>query len=378
MKKVCILGSTGSIGISAIEVMKNLAPEFRLFGISCYNNINLLLKQAEQFNLKHICIGKEPGSKKIKTGNYKILTGTDGLCELASHPEVDIVLNAIVGSEGVYPTLAAIKANKTIAIANKETLVSYGTVIMKELKKSKAVLLPVDSEHSAIHQCINTHISGKQAIKRIILTASGGPFWKTKRIKNITPEAALKHPTWKMGKKITIDSATLMNKGFEVIEASVLFGIPATKVKTVIHPQSIIHSMVEFLDFSIIAQLGIPDMKLPIQYALTYPLRLPSLAKQVNFNTGIRLDFTKPDFKKFPCLRLAYEAAEIGGTMLSVLNAADEVAVQKFLTKQIKFNDIPNLIESIMSSHKSISNPVFSDIKAAEEWARAKAFEKLN
>lgn len=392
MKNVCILGSTGSIGISTIEVVRKLSSEFQVFAISCYNNTELLLKQAELLKPKYICVANEASAKKIpacsagrKTDNYKLLVGTDGLCELASHPEADIILNALVGSEGVHPTLAAIRANKKIAMANKETLVAYGTIIMKELANSKAILLPVDSEHSAIHQCLNTGVlSGRQEIKQVILTASGGPFWNAQYVEDITPESALKHPVWKMGEKITIDSATLMNKGFEVIEASVLFGIPVTNVEVVIHPQSIVHSMVEFTDSSIIAQLALPDMKLPIQYALTYPARLPSLVGKVEFTpslpdgkAGMKLEFSKPDFKKFPCLRLAYEAARIGGTMLSVLNAADEAAVKEFLNHRIKFNQIPKVIEDVMGAHTVVSNPCFDEIKGAEDWARGEAFEVM-
>ncbi|MFA5033060.1 MAG: 1-deoxy-D-xylulose-5-phosphate reductoisomerase [bacterium] len=381
MKNVCILGATGSIGKSTLEVIQKLGPEYKVFAITCFENTELLQKQIEQFKPKYVCVANSSFSKINKKLNCKVLAGTDGLCELASHPDVDIVLNALVGSIGVRPMLAGIKANKTIAIANKETLVAYGTIIMKELSKSKASLLPVDSEHSAIHQCLGSYrAKGAKdfVVKRILLTASGGPFWNKKSVKNITPEIALLHPVWKMGKKITIDSATLMNKGFEVIEASVLFDVPVKNIEVVIHPQSIVHSMVEFPDSSVIAQMGLPDMKLPIQYALTYPLRVPSMAKQLDFKSGIKLEFSKPDFKRFPCLGLAYESAKIGGTMLAVLNAVDEEVVNAFLHKKIKFEDIPRIIEKVMSKHKVIPSPTFKEIEEAEKWAKAKTVDFLN
>ncbi|MDD2889775.1 MAG: 1-deoxy-D-xylulose-5-phosphate reductoisomerase [bacterium] len=392
MKNVCILGATGSIGKSTLEVIQKLGPEYKVFALTCCENTELLQKQIEQFKPRYVCIANNSSSKiNKKKLNCKVLNGTDGLCEIASHPDVNIVLNALVGSIGVRPTLAGIKANKTIAIANKETLVAYGTIIMKELGASKASLLPVDSEHSAIHQCLGSYSRGvlqyaptnrksnkESVVKRILLTASGGPFWNKKSVKDITPKIALRHPVWKMGKKITIDSATLMNKGFEVIEASVLFDVPVKNIEVVIHPQSIVHSMVEFMDSSVIAQMGLPDMKLPIQYALTYPLRVPSMAKQLDFKNGIKLEFSKPDFKKFSCLELAYESARIGGTMLAVLNAADEEVVKAFLQKKIKFEDIPRIIEKVMSKHKVISSPTFKEIEEAEKWAKAKTVDFLN
>ncbi|MCK4306890.1 1-deoxy-D-xylulose-5-phosphate reductoisomerase [candidate division WOR-3 bacterium] len=378
MKNVCILGSTGSVGRAALEVIDNLKSEFRVFALSCDKNIQLLKQQVEQFNPKYVCITNPVSAIKFKVGNPdlsgSLFTGLDGLKTLASHPEVDIFLNALVGTIGLHSTLLAIKNKKRVAIANKETLVAYGKIIMHEVNKNGASLLPVDSEHSAIHQCLS---QSNAPVRRIILTASGGPFLHKPITADITPESALKHPVWQMGKKITVDSATLMNKGLEVIEASVLFNIPASKIEIVIHPQSIIHSAVEFVDGSIIAQLSSPDMKLPIQYALTYPKRYPSSIKPLDFEKIKKLEFMKPDFNKFPCLRLAYEAAEAGGTMPCVLNSANEVAVQSFLAHEIKLTQISELIEEVMKKHvgatallRFIKSPSLSEIEQAEEWAQ--------
>ena len=349
-----------------------------MFALSCDKNIQLLKQQVEQFNPKYVCITNPVSAIKFKVGNPdlsgSLFTGLDGLKTLASHPEVDIFLNALVGTIGLHSTLLAIKNKKRVAIANKETLVAYGKIIMHEVNKNGASLLPVDSEHSAIHQCLS---QSNAPVRRIILTASGGPFLHKPITADITPESALKHPVWQMGKKITVDSATLMNKGLEVIEASVLFNIPASKIEIVIHPQSIIHSAVEFVDGSIIAQLSSPDMKLPIQYALTYPKRYPSSIKPLDFEKIKKLEFMKPDFNKFPCLRLAYEAAEAGGTMPCVLNSANEVAVQSFLAHEIKLTQISELIEEVMKKHvgatallRFIKSPSLSEIEQAEEWAQ--------
>ncbi len=370
MKNVCILGSTGSVGRAALEVIDNLKSEFRVFALSCDKNIQLLKQQVEQFNPKYVCITNPVSAIKFKVGNPdlsgSLFTGLDGLKTLASHPEVDIFLNALVGTIGLHSTLLAIKNKKRVAIANKETLVAYGKIIMHEVNKNGASLLPVDSEHSAIHQCLS---QSNAPVRRIILTASGGPFLHKPITADITPDSALKHPVWQMGKKITVDSATLMNKGLEVIEASILFNIPSSNIEIVIHPQSIIHSAVEFVDGSIIAQLSSPDMKLPIQYALTYPERYPSSIKPLDFEKIKKLEFMKPDFNKFPCLRLAYEAAELGGTMPCVLNSTNEIAVQAFLAHKIKLTQIPELIEKVMREHKFIKSPSLSQIEQAEEWA---------
>ncbi|MCK4351947.1 1-deoxy-D-xylulose-5-phosphate reductoisomerase [candidate division WOR-3 bacterium] len=379
MKNVCILGSTGSIGQLTLEVIDSLGNRFYPYALSCYKNIALLKQQVNKYKPKYICITDKEASEKFTPPKGAILlTGIDGLKALATHPKVDILLNAIVGSIGIHPTLEAIRAKKRIAMANKETLVAYGEIVMKEIDKNKTILLPVDSEHSAIYQCLN---SRQSKIKRIILTASGGPFLHKEITPEITSKEALKHPTWKMGAKITIDSATLMNKGLEMIEASILFNVPPENIEVVIHPQSIIHSAVEFIDGSIIAQLSSSDMRLPIQYALTYPERLPSLVKSLKFDELQRLEFFKPDFNKFPCLKLAYKSAYEGGTMPCVLNSANEIAVNSFLRKEIKFSDIPVIIEQVMNTHHTIKSPsrlgsarqAISDIESADNWARKEA-----
>ncbi|MDI6840808.1 MAG: 1-deoxy-D-xylulose-5-phosphate reductoisomerase [bacterium] len=372
-KNVCILGSTGSVGRASLEVIHNLRSRFYTFALSCHKQVKILEQQVDKFKPKYVCITDTESAKKfIPRKGITLLTGKLGLCTLASHPDIDILINALVGTDGVYPTLEAIRNKKRIAMANKETLVAYGKIIMKELAKCRGgvttpLLIPVDSEHSAIHQCLDLN---RSPVKRIILTASGGPFLHKNITSRTTCEQALRHPVWQMGKKITIDSATLMNKGFEVIEASVLFKISPKYIEVVIHPQSIIHSAVEFVDGSIIAQLSLPDMRLPIQYALTYPERVPSLIKPLHFDQIKKLEFLKPDLKKFPCLKLAYEAAEKGGTMPCVLNAANEVAVQSFLRKEIRLTDISELVEEIMGKHLIVKSPKISDIEAADLWAR--------
>lgn len=376
MNNICLLGSTGSIGQSALEVIANLRADFYPIALSCQKNIKLLQEQMTKFKPKYVCITELAGMSKFAPAeDVTLLSGLKGMQEIAAHPDVDILLNAIVGTTGLYPTLTAIRAGKRIAMANKETLVAYGEIIMKEVAQNEVILVPVDSEHSAIHQCIG---SRKDEVKRIILTASGGPFLK----KEITPETTLRevltHPVWQMGAKITVDSATLMNKGLEVIEAAILFGIEPQRIEVVIHPQSIIHSAVEFVDGSIIAQMSSPDMKLSIQYALTYPERLPSLVKSIRFGEIKRLDFLSPDFKKFPCLKLAYEAAYAGGTMPCVLNAANEIAVESFLDNKIKLPDIPVVVREVTDKHSAVKLPTISDIELAESWARKEAKDVIN
>lgn len=394
MKNVCVLGSTGSIGRAALEIIHHLESEFNLFAISCNANTSLLRQQIELFHPKYACITNPDKARDFSslppkrdfrfttTSSTTILTGIDGLKELASHPAVDIVLNALVGTIGVLPTLSAIKSKKRIAMANKETLVGYGSLIMQEVEKNNITFIPVDSEHSAIHQCIN---QAHSSVRRIILTASGGPFLSTPIPSDITKNLdALKHPVWKMGEKISIDSATLMNKGLEVIEAAVLFNIPPQDIKVIIHPQSIIHSAVEFVDGTIIACLSLPDMKLPIQYSLTFPNRLPSLIQPLELDKIGRLDFTAPDLERFPCLRLAYEAAYTGGTMPCVLNAANQVAVTAFLDKKINLMDIPVIIETVMQSHQKTEDrrqetedPTILLIESAEQWAEVEANKEV-
>jgi 1-deoxy-D-xylulose-5-phosphate reductoisomerase len=374
MKKISILGSTGSIGTQALEVIKNNQDLFEVVAISGNTNIELLQKQIKKFNPKYVAVYNESKAKELKNKlnnpNIKILSGMKGLIEISTIDEVDIVITSVVGTIGLLPTLNAIKAKKNIALANKETLVTAGELVMKEAKLNGVNILPIDSEHSAIFQCLQGN-TFKQ-VNKIILTASGGPFrgMKKKNLVNVTPQDALKHPNWNMGSKITIDSATLMNKGLEVIEAKWLFDLEVSQIDVVVHPQSIIHSMVEFIDGSILAQLGLPDMKVPIQYALTYPSRVKSNMERLDFLKIRELTFEKPDTKTFPCLDLAIEALRIGGTMPAVLNAANEELVLQFLNGLITFYDIPNRIEVAMNKHTPIKNPSINDIFEVDKLTR--------
>lgn len=376
-KKVVVLGSTGSIGKQCLEVIEKLQSRFSVIGLSAERNAELLTEQAKKFGAKFICIGEKEKISLIKKNlgipNNRILWGEDGLVTLAGLSEADIVVNGLVGFAGLLPTLEACKKGKRIALANKETLVSGGEIVSKIVKENGAEIIPVDSEHSAIFQCLNGE--KEKAVNKILLTSSGGPFRKLsrKKFRFVKVSHALTHPTWKMGRKITVDSATLMNKGLEVIEAHWLFSLPPEKIEVVIHPQSIVHSLVEFIDGSVIAQLSLPDMRLPIQYALSYPDRYDGFISRLNLTTVSRLDFYHPDFRKFPCLELSYEALKIGGTMPAVLNAANEIAIKNFLLEKIPFIKIPKIIEKTMRSHKSISHPNLKEIRDADIWAREKA-----
>ncbi|MFB3896744.1 MAG: 1-deoxy-D-xylulose-5-phosphate reductoisomerase [bacterium] len=377
-KRIAILGSTGSIGTRTLDVCRHLSDEFEVIALTARNNIGLLAKQAAEFKPK--LIGLMDDRKRThfinqyqpEIAKQNILVGIDGLTEIATDDQVDIVVVATVGSIGLLPTIAAIKSGKRIALANKEVLVMAGDIVIPLSQKHRVPIIPIDSEHSAIFQCLS---AGKQIeIKKIILTASGGPFHNTKTdFKKITVKQALSHPTWSMGKKITIDSATLMNKGFEVIEATHLFNIPADKVAVVIHPESIVHSMVEFIDRSIIAQLSITDMYLPIQFALTYPDRKTNPISSLDLSKIGRLTFRQPNFNQFPCLQLAFDAIKTGGTMPAVLNAANEIAVATFLEKRILFSDIARLIEHTMTAHRVIPRPNLKQILTADTWAREQA-----
>lgn len=377
MKNVVILGSTGSIGTQSLEVIEE-KEGFAALAISGNSNIDLLENQARKFKPKFVAIPDEKKASelkiKLKDESTKILSGKESLEEIAALPEADIVITGIVGIAGLLPTLSAVKSGKRIGLANKETLVTAGDIVMDSAKKTGAEIIPVDSEHSAIFQCMAARVNDKdydKELKRIILTASGGPFFgKTKdELKNITKNEALKHPNWTMGAKITIDSATLMNKGLEVIEAKSLFGVPLSKVDVLVHRQSIVHSMVEFSDNAVIAQLGVPDMKLPIQYALTYPKRL-SMSDNALDLTKYTLTFDKPDKDTFKCLELAYRAGDAGGTMTTVLNGANEAAVGLFLEDKIRFLDIAAIVEMAMAEHKTIKNPSVCDILEIDLWAR--------
>jgi 1-deoxy-D-xylulose-5-phosphate reductoisomerase len=374
-KKVAILGSTGSVGLNTLNVIRKLRDKFDIFSLSTNRNLDLLHSQVKEFQPKIICVSNESDIKEVKKWyKNKIVYGIDGLCELVSHPEVDIVVIAIVGSSGLLPLISAIKSKKKIALSNKESIVIGGEIVKKLIKKYKCLLVPVDSEHSAIFQCMKNE--NKNNISKLIITASGGPFLHKKLVfDNIKVKDALKHPCWKMGKKITIDSATLMNKGLEVIEAHYLFDIPYEQIKVLIHPQSIIHSMVEFIDGSILGLMSEPDMRLSIQYALTYPERYPTEIKKLKLEEIQKLEFFLPDYKRFPCLELAIIAGKTGHTMPAVMNAANEVAVEFFLNKKLKFSSIPKIIERIMNEHKIIKNPDLDQILFADTWARNRAKE---
>jgi 1-deoxy-D-xylulose-5-phosphate reductoisomerase len=334
MKKIILLGSTGSIGVQTLDIVSKMKNSVAVAGLSARFNISLLREQIKKFKPQAVCIESVKDAEVLKKQfkNLTVYSGSEGLEKLAVLPRGDTVVSAVVGSAGLKPVLKAIKAKKNIAIANKEALVTAGAQIMELADKNGVKILPVDSEHSAIFQCL---IGEKKAqVKKVLLTASGGPFYKySGDFSKITVARALNHPTWKMGKKITVDSATLMNKGLEAIEASILFGLPIDKIEIVVHPQSIIHSMVEYLDGSVIAQMSNPDMRLPIQYALTYPDRLVSDIKPLNLAQVAKLEFYKPDFAKFPCLKLAYAAAKKGYAMPAVMSAANEEAVASFLRK---------------------------------------------
>lgn len=365
VKRLAVLGSTGSIGRQTLEVVRALPDRFRIVGLAVGRNTKLLAEQIEEFRPDFI-YHRDKGGQTLKTGTgYKLLS----LEEIACHPDVDTVVVATSGKAGLKATLAAVRAGKTIALANKESLVMAGEIITAEARQSGAQILPIDSEHSAIWQCLR----GENTPSRLILTASGGPFrdYSTEELKKVTVEQALEHPSWQMGKKVTIDSATLMNKGLEVIEARWLFDIPVDSVSVIIHPQSIIHSMVEFADGSVKAQLSYPDMRLPIQYALTYPERFTNeQLRKIDWKDIKAFTFEQPDFETFPCLRLAIEAGREGGTCPAVLCAADEAAVELFLSRRIGFTDIARLVEQVLSRHESSHNPTLEEIMAADGWAR--------
>ena len=363
MKNISILGSTGSIGTQTLDIVKNNPDEFRVIGLTANKNMELLKNQINEFKPEAVGVMDEEKADLLKQNvDINVYSGIEGIIKIASLNEIDTVVNSLVGSVGVKPTVEAIRNKKNIALANKETLVTAGSVVMEEVKKNNVRLMPIDSEHSAIFQCLNNE--NVNDVNEITITASGGPFknYSKAQLENVTVQDALRHPTWNMGNKITIDSATLMNKGFEVIEAHWLYDIPYEKVEVVIHPQSIIHSLVEFKDNSTLAQLSLPDMKLPIQYALSYPKRLPLNIKKLNLMEVKNLSFEKPNFELFPCLGYAYDAGNKSGTLPAVLNAANEAAVYAFLDNKIKFLDIHRLINKMMQKHNIIKNPNLNQI----------------
>jgi 1-deoxy-D-xylulose-5-phosphate reductoisomerase len=376
MKNVVLLGSTGSIGTSTIKVADDLPDQIRLIGLAAGNNVELLLEQARKHKPEAISISDPAKAKALQDVvglSTEVYSGNEGLLRLATLPAADIVLIAIVGTAGLQPALAAIRAGKDIAVASKEILVMAGEIVMREAEKNGVRVLAVDSEHSAIFQCLDGKPSS--SVRRLWLTASGGPFrdraaWPKEKFSEITVERALKHPSWVMGRKITIDSATLFNKGLEMIEARWLFDIGMDRVGVVVHPQSVVHSMVEFVDGSIIAQLSTPDMCLPIQYALTYPHRAGSDRVQTNFAKLGRLDFEEPDLERFPALSLARRAGDVGGTLPAVFNAANEVAVEAFCNRQITFDEISTVVARTMDRHDVVAHPTLEQILAADTWAR--------
>ena len=370
MKKIAILGSTGSIGTQTLEVVRENG-DLEVLGLAAGNNIKLLEEQIREFQPKLVAVWTEEKAKELRENvkdlNVRVLSGMEGLIEIATIAESEILVTAIVGMIGIRPTIEAIKAGKDIALANKETLVTAGHIIMPLAKEHNVAILPVDSEHSAIFQSLQGNPRG--ALHKILLTASGGPFRGRKRedLANIQVEDALKHPNWEMGRKITIDSSTLVNKGLEVIEAKWLFDVEIDQIEVVVHPQSIIHSMVEYVDGAIIAELGTPDMKLPIQYALYYPERRFLPGERVDFATLSQLTFEKPDMDTFYGLRLAMEAGKTGGSLPTVFNAANELAVSKFLNRKIRYLEIPEIIEICMRNHKNIANPTVEEILQTEQ-----------
>ena len=385
MKKLSILGSTGSIGRQTLDIVRAHASDFRVLALSAgEKSLDLLCEQITEFTPQLVSVSTEDAAEKLQKMTMAlphkpdIVCGEEGVCKVASLPEIDTVLSGVVGARGIRPTAAAAKAGKVIALANKETLVAAGSIIMPMVKEYGATLVPVDSEHSAIFQSLSGYKT--KDLKRIILTGSGGPFrtWTRKQIENATVDDALKHPNWAMGQKITIDSATLMNKGLEIIEARWLFDVDASFINVVIHPQSILHSAVEFVDGSIVGQLGLPDMHLPIHFSLYYPERKEST--QVPLLDLIKLGtmtFEEPDFDRFPCLRLAREVSGRDDSSAAVLNAANEELVYAFLERRIGFMDIPRYVEKILSLHQTITHPDLDDILEADQWARQASHELL-
>jgi 1-deoxy-D-xylulose-5-phosphate reductoisomerase len=384
MKSVCVLGSTGSIGTNTLRVTSSFPGAFRIVGLAGGRNFRLLADQVEAVRPLIVSALDEEACRELQSilrhrgypaGQTRFVFGENGTIEVSCHPEADIVLAAISGAAGLLPTYQALDCGKRIALANKEALVMAGQIMMEKARERGVEILPVDSEHNAIHQCLRS--AHPREVKRLILTASGGPFRDTakERFPAITAEEALNHPTWSMGRKITIDSATLMNKGLEVIEASWLFGVAPDEVDVAVHPQSIVHSMVEFVDGSIVAQLGVTDMRIPIQYALTYPERWKCALPSLDIHKLSRLEFLEPDRQKFQCLDLAFRALRAGGTAPAVLNAANEVAVECFLNKKIGFDEIPRIISATLEAHAPLPAASLAVVLDADAWARRYACE---
>ena len=378
MKHISILGSTGSIGVTTLKVVENLNDKIKIKYLSAFKNADLLIEQMKKFKPRSVAIVDHKAYEKVKSfflsDSIEILKGREGLLNLASRDDIDLMLNGLVGASGMEPTLNAIKAGVNVALSNKESLVMAGEIINIEMKKTGAKLFPVDSEHSAIWQCMLGE--DIEDIENLVITASGGPFRERsiKSFKDITKKEALNHPNWEMGEKITIDSATMMNKGFEVIEAFWLFGFSPSDIKVVVHPQSVIHSMIEFKDGAIKAQLGVPDMKVPIQYALTYPRHLKAPWERLDFFSCGKLTFREPDLEKFPCISLAFKSLEKLGTMPAALNLANDYAVLRFLKNQIGFLDIHKINKTVMETHDWIEHPNLDDLRELDIWVRKVVF----
>jgi 1-deoxy-D-xylulose-5-phosphate reductoisomerase len=383
MKNLSILGSTGSIGCNALEIVNMFPGRFTVKALAAKDNVSVLADQISRFRPEIAVVFDEAAAALLKSAvpegsGVDILYGEEGYHAAASHESADLVIMAMVGAAGLMPTLSAVAAKKNIALANKEALVMAGDSVIELAKRNQVTILPIDSEHSAIFQCIEGN--RREDLNKIFLTASGGPFLNLsdREFEKIKPEDALNHPNWKMGKKISVDSATLMNKGLEVIEAKCLFGVSKDMIEVVIHPQSVVHSMVSFKDGTVMAQLGIPDMKAAIAYAMSYPERLALKQPEPDFARIGKLTFEKPDVKKFPCLALAYDACEAGKTLPAVLNAANEMAVVAFLKNKILFTHIPEIIKKTMENHVLVPSPTLGDILEADQWAREVAMELIN
>ena len=380
MKRVILLGSSGSIGESTCKVARALPDKMKIVGLGVAKSTERLLEQAKEFGVKALAVSDPQAAEKVKSklpAGAKFFPGAEGLARMVEETDADMVLVAIVGTAGLAPALAALRRGKDLAVASKEILVLAGSAVMAEAKKRKRQVLPVDSEHNAIFQCLQG--ANEKEVRKVILTASGGPFRQSRaaELEKVTVAQALKHPTWSMGKKITIDSATMFNKGLEMIEAHWLFGLPMKQVEVVVHPQSIVHSMVEFIDGSVLAQLSVTDMCFPIQYAVTFPERMPSGLPPLDLAKFGSLTFEAPDEKRFPALRLAREAGEAGGTLPGVFNAANEVAVEAFLAEQISFPRIWGMVDEVMQKHTTLSSPDLEAIIEADRWARSEAKVRL-
>jgi 1-deoxy-D-xylulose-5-phosphate reductoisomerase len=379
MKNIVILGSTGSIGTQSLDIIGRLPGKFRVVGLAANNNVGLLVEQANAHGAEHVCIGSGPERVSALSerlgGKIRVHSGVDGMCALATLPEVDLVVVAVAGAIGIRPTHAALEAGKNIALASKEVLVAAGEHTMRLAKRTGAAILPIDSEHSALFQCLQGAPPG--SVEKLFLTASGGPFRTVPlgQLADVTPEQALKHPTWNMGGLVTINSATLMNKGLEIIEARWLFDVPAEDVEVIVHPQSIVHSLVRYRDGSVLAQLGLPDMRLPIQYALVYPERIDTGLPRMDLTQHGTLTFEVPDIEKFPALRLARRAAATGGTLPAAMNAANEAAVALFLERRLPFLGIMQSVEAVMDRHE-VRESTYENVLQADRWAREAVYNR--